>query len=450
MVLLLATVAYVSYPLQAKVKKLIEIWERSNTFPTPMLASFKERVDAAPINCKPGRDPSTKIVKQFPDTHIAAESTTPDRSPPAGFVPLGQQNANLASAAGAAPALQQDTSAILEALKNMAKQNASTQPAAALVPPQPSLSNMLGPQNGIPQSTSTVNQGPAAANGQAVNPLGALFAGLSNGAQSQSPANVPQNPLAAFLPPAQAAPAQNPAPVGQDAQAQLQLLQLLAAQGIPPDQWATALQLLSMQNAGGAASGLPVPPPVPANNWAGHNGIVSRDQDTSMRSPPSQFRRRSRSPGYDRRREVSPRGRRDSPGFDQRRSDGRGGNMYRQRSPVGRKRRSATPPQGGQALPPPGPKFMEFDPQLPKGHIKVLSRTLFVGGVTSSDFVLRQLFEQFGIVQTCIVNVDKRHAFVKMLNRTDALKARNGMEEYKNNDMQLRVSLSAVVASEQC
>lgn len=42
-------------------------------------------------------------------------------------------------------------------------------------------------------------------------------------------------------------------------------------------------------------------------------------------------------------------------------------------------------------------------------------------------------------MQTCIVNVDKRHAFVKMLNRTDALSAKEGMERYRSADMQLRV-----------
>jgi RNA recognition motif-containing protein len=69
----------------------------------------------------------------------------------------------------------------------------------------------------------------------------------------------------------------------------------------------------------------------------------------------------------------------------------------------------------------------------------VLSRTLFVGGVTSSESHLRSLFAAYGIVQTCIVNVDKRHAFVKMIDRADAVKARDGMEQYKSGDMQLRV-----------
>lgn len=71
----------------------------------------------------------------------------------------------------------------------------------------------------------------------------------------------------------------------------------------------------------------------------------------------------------------------------------------------------------------------------------MLSRTLFVGGVTSSEAHLRSLFAKFGVVQTCIVNVDKRHAFVKMIDRKDAESARNGMEEYKAGDTQLRVSV---------
>ncbi|KIX09332.1 uncharacterized protein Z518_00411 [Rhinocladiella mackenziei CBS 650.93] len=408
---------------KVKIKKLLEIWERSNTFPAPLLASLKEKLDAPAV--KP--------------------STTPEGSPAPGFVPLGQQGASN-SMNTAAP--QQDTSAILEALKNMAKQNAASQPPAT-APAQASLNNLLGTQNGTLQTNSTVNPGPApaAASGQAVNPLGALFAGLSNGAQSQSPANVPQNPLATFLaqPQAPVAVPQHPAPISQDAQAQaqFQLLQLLAAQGVPPDQWATALQLLNMQGANaGGVNGLPFPPPMSSNNWVGQAQPAGQSRDALTRSPPSQYRRRSRSPGYDRRRDLSPRRRRDSPGPDQYRNDrdgrdGRRGNDYRQRSPGRGRRRSPTPPSDTK-LPPPGPKNVSWDPSLPKGHIKVFSRTLFVGGVTSNEAHLRSLFNKYGVVQTCIVNVDKRHAFVKMINRRDAENARDGMEDYKSGDTQLR------------
>ena len=59
---------------------------------------------------------------------------------------------------------------------------------------------------------------------------------------------------------------------------------------------------------------------------------------------------------------------------------------------------------------------------------------------SSSEDVLRGIFQNFGIVQTCIVNVDKRHAFVKMISRSDAVTAKEGMERYKSAEMQLRVS----------
>ena len=57
----------------------------------------------------------------------------------------------------------------------------------------------------------------------------------------------------------------------------------------------------------------------------------------------------------------------------------------------------------------------------------------------SSEEVLRGIFSAFGLVQTCIVNVEKRHAFVKMLTRSEAMIAKEGMERYKSSEMQLRV-----------
>lgn len=333
---------------------------------------------------------------------------------------------------------QQDTSAILEALKNLGKQNATPQPAvaASAAPSAPfSLNSFLGVQNANTPPVNAVNQGNPFANGQGVNGLSALFGAAGNPAQNQPTVNAASNPLAAFMPahqqqqlPAAAQP-QNTNGIGLDVQAQMQLVQLMAAQGIPSDQWGTALQLLSMQNQNANAGGAVA---FPGNNW--QNGDQSRDRDNLTRSPSGQNRRRSRSPGYDR-------GRRGSPSYDQYRNDrdGRRGNEYRQRSPAGRRRRSPSPPQKSPSLPPAGPRNITHDSNMPARHIKVLSRTLFVGGVTSNEQHLRSLFAQFGIVQTCIVNVDKRHAFIKMLDRKDAEKARHGMEEYKDGNTQLRV-----------
>jgi protein NRD1 len=55
---------------------------------------------------------------------------------------------------------------------------------------------------------------------------------------------------------------------------------------------------------------------------------------------------------------------------------------------------------------------------------------------------LRNVFSRFGTVQTCIVNKDKRHAFVKMLTRKDALSAKENTEENRNLDLPLRVRTS--------
>jgi len=56
-----------------------------------------------------------------------------------------------------------------------------------------------------------------------------------------------------------------------------------------------------------------------------------------------------------------------------------------------------------------------------------------------SDDELRKLFEKHGYVQSCIVNQEKRHAFIKMLTRQDAVKARQGMETYRADNMTIRV-----------
>ncbi|KAF8544421.1 hypothetical protein BDD12DRAFT_506439 [Trichophaea hybrida] len=128
---------------------------------------------------------------------------------------------------------------------------------------------------------------------------------------------------------------------------------------------------------------------------------------------------------------------------------GRGGGRGRGRRGGSPNRRDRSPPgrnAGAQVSPPPPrdttlpkvPKNVTFVSDIGPSSVRVLSRTLFVGGVTIGDDELRQLFENFGQVQSCIVNQDKRHAFIKMLTREDAVKAKAGMETYKTDNMTLR------------
>ncbi|KAH8691119.1 hypothetical protein BGW36DRAFT_363464 [Talaromyces proteolyticus] len=425
-----------------KIKKLVDIWERGQTFPASMLASFKAKLNASP---------SKNIV-----------STTPEGSPAPGINPLAGLQGQAQNSSAGAP----DTHSILKALADMAKQNPAAPPAQG-IPAQSNPLAALTAQNATPSLpvSSSVDQSTLSTTGQNVNPYGAAFAGLGNlngnpmAAVSNTLPGAQPNPLAAVLPQAAAGAQQSPA-VAPDVFQQVQLLQLLAAQGIPQDQWGTALQILSLSNNANTgmsqmnslqSAGFNLPDATAQQGWP---DVGSRDVDRDrerdrdyMRSPLGQYRRRSRSPGWDRRREASPPRRRDSPVYGEyhgdspgRRGDARGrrGNDYRQRSPPGRRRRTPTPPHQESSLPPPGPKLVEWDYSIGQGNIKVLSRTLFVGGVTSPEAHLRALFSKFGIVQTCIVNVDKRHAFIKMINRRDAMLAREGMETYKSGDMQLR------------
>ena len=52
---------------------------------------------------------------------------------------------------------------------------------------------------------------------------------------------------------------------------------------------------------------------------------------------------------------------------------------------------------------------------------------------------MRNIFDRYGKVQTCIVNKEKRHAFVKMISRADAVSAKEAMEKNRTPDSQLRV-----------
>ncbi|AMD19577.1 HCL574Wp [Eremothecium sinecaudum] len=68
------------------------------------------------------------------------------------------------------------------------------------------------------------------------------------------------------------------------------------------------------------------------------------------------------------------------------------------------------------------PRHVTFDPTLPADHIKVYSRTLFVGGVpnTMKEHEIARLLGKFGEVQSVILNNSRKHAFVKIYSRQEA------------------------------
>lgn len=384
--------------------------------------------------------------------------------------------------AAGAPAAA-DMPSIMKALASIARQNATT---AQSTPSVPAPAPAAAPAYSLPGAFSNV-----AAPAPSVTPQQPALPFLPGAQPGATPVNMPQMPqmpqmpyqfppqqpqqpqqpqaaalasalgMAGGFPANPAAPAVPNANLDPKVQQQLVLIQTLAAQGIPFDKITSIIALMGNQPAAPAAPTPSVPAPQqmpqPTSSytapWEAPRHDESRDNRNGyrdpMRSPKPRGRSRSRSParGWDGRDAPPNRDRgynnygHDSPQGGSGRG-GRGGHdNYRQRSPA--RGRGFTP----EPEPAPQDKWVEYDNSLANGHIKVLSRTLFVGGVTCSEAELRQIFSRYGKVQTCIVNKDKRHAFVKMYWRKDAVRAKEAMEHNRDHDLPLRVSLCPQILS---
>lgn len=413
-----------------KIRKLVDIWEKGQTFPADMIEGFKAKLNSNHSTTPPGSPPTNTV---------GSLNNRPNPAPPA--VPAN----------------------IMETLANIARQNANnTSSASAAVPPA---------------SAHAPVSGPYAASGPPSNPTAPLsFMNPTQSGMSYMPTTQPivppvNPPSLPFIPPQpQTTPlpnfgAQNgmanllsgmpgaaptmPAGATDPTALQVALIQQLIQKGLPPDQIAAVVKALAGSNTAAPANAAPVAQPnqgyqLPPN---GNNGWAPQRPDDPLdgRSPTNRNRgrSRSRSPGRHWDARDSPRSRderrfgdygRNSPNRD--RYDERDrSRAYRQRSPPGRHGQS---PRHDEMPAFQQQKWIGHEPNLPSNHIKVLSRTLFVGGVNCSESELRNIFNLFGTVQTCIVNKEKRHAFVKMYSRKDAVSAKEAMEEGRSPDAQLR------------
>ncbi|XPS68216.1 hypothetical protein M3J09_000506 [Ascochyta lentis] len=371
-----------------KIIKLLDIWQRGQTFPLDMLAAFKQQVNGGQQSAQPAPTSPPKGNGSGPARH--AQTNTQQTAAP--FPSTTQK--------------PQDPGALLAAFSGYGQQPGQTN---ASPPGLPFLQSMVPP----PPPPGFVLPPPPAANVQ--------------------PA----------MPP--------PPPAGMNDLAN-QILQAMSAGSIAPDQAIQVLNALAVAQNGGTslppAQALVAPQAQAQPQVAVQNGGPMRFEQNDMK-----MRDRSRSPDYTRRASPSrrsPPNRRESPVYGsydpnavgdgssssrnergRGRGKARGGrndrNEYRQRTPPGQ-RRQPSPPKNvyGQS------RYIEWDQSLPRDNIRVLSRTLFVGGAGGTEGEIRAIFSRFGRVQTCIVNQDKRHAFVKMLTRPDAVAAKEGMDNLQD------------------
>lgn len=336
--------------------------------------------------------------------HPAQSSTTPSTTPPPQPLLAPQPATNSA----------QSTSSILASLQALAaaSKNAAPQAVPQAVPQVAATTY----SNNAPQlqPTPVVPTVPVPPPIQAANPGGAIYGNVFPPVPSSFNIGAQVPPL----PQVPAAPQDNAV-----LQQQILILQTLQAQGIPQSEWPKILAAItSTSNVTAAPQGFPPGFPPAQGGAQGQNG---RGYE-SIRSPNgnSYNDRRSRS------RSRSPRGYRDND-HDRRRSPDRNDRGGRRRGGRGQRNYSPSPQRyNDRVLPPPGPKWVDIDRSVPKNHIKVYSRTLFVGGVkyacfpcqkgpadydcSCTDEELRTLFSRAGVVQTCITSAQKRHAFVKV------------------------------------
>lgn len=68
------------------------------------------------------------------------------------------------------------------------------------------------------------------------------------------------------------------------------------------------------------------------------------------------------------------------------------------------------------------PKPVSYEANLPADHIKVFSRTLFVGGVPMNmkEWDIASVLRPYAEVQSVILNNARKHAFVKVYSRSEA------------------------------
>lgn len=456
----LRTFAPVSH--MERAGKLVNIWERNRIFPTATLALFREKL--------------TKSEDY--NEALKVQSFTPEGSPSLEVRSLysGEHKTELApSTAG-----QVDATSILKALAKMAQDNATaaataaatasisapspiavSQPLASIMPQEQNFgvtnashmtSYSLPPYATVPTPTA---QMPTALNGAVP---------YSFGSQYDASVLRPIETAPPVLPPNMLTP---------EMQQQLQICKTLYDTGVPHEQWAGIIAILS-QNAAHIPSGLG--PVAPAQSqysaadqhsapvWDQNSVRQSRDRyeqnDTSrvMHQSSGHHRDRSRSPvrgGWSRdssvehlRDGLSHNAAGGGPGYGQDKNNGTRRDGYRQRSPM---RKSSTPPTtnfyDGR---PDGPKLYQIDASVPDGHIKVLSRTLFIGNITCSEQELKQKFSQWGRVQTSIVDKARQHGFIKMFSRKDSKAAKEGMEGLKHTGSYLKTKWGVGFGPREC
>ncbi|KAF3992102.1 hypothetical protein FT663_02419 [Candidozyma haemuli var. vulneris] len=363
-----------------KISKLVDIWERAQTFSPATLAAIR-------------------------DKHF--RSTTPPGSPPNKTAPPPPPAVSAppasAPAGAAAPAKEGDSGSILSALASLAKKTetptppAVASPGAQQAPPanNQNAANILSQLSALAGGSQNNGNSPAHQNSNIRSPS-------YQNAQPAQPSHLPQLPNLPNIPQGQGQ-GQGQGQQNQQLFSMLQQMQGNQGHSQPPPN-----SQPPMPNGLPPVPGMPQMPPQGYGGYNDRGGYPQQQQQ-------QQFDRRGREEagGYSRRNRSRspPRGHNNgfSPNAPQEKSLSHGFSPYE-----GERNIPGSPHYR--------PRNVGFDNSIPQGSFKVMSRTLFIGGVPRGmdERSLASHLRPYAEVQSVILNSERKHAFVKVYSRKEA------------------------------
>ncbi|KAM9898405.1 hypothetical protein OXX69_009891 [Metschnikowia pulcherrima] len=393
----------VSPATDVKIGKLVDIWERAQTFNPQTISAIRAKHFASTT---PPGSPIGKKKEPVPPPPPA--SSLPSTLP---APPTHMQTAPEQSKAAS------DSGSILSALASLAKKTETPTP----------------PQSGTPvvanAASSAAAPAPANTANNATNILSTLSALAGNGTPPVANAPIQSPPVSQAQPQAgnkeylfnmlqQMQTGQNPAPYSSNA--------------LPPQPHGLPAQMPPVPQT----QGMPPIPSMHQQGYGGHNGYQNgpnghENGPSGHQNGPNGYQnfqndRRGRDDlgGYSRRnRSRSPQNRfnrYEDNGYDQHNQHNQH-NQQRQQRP-GPQNFGPEGEMNVQGNPNFRPRNMGFDNSLPQGSFKVLSRTLFIGGVPRGmdERELASHLRPHAEVQSVILNSERKHAFVKVYSRKEA------------------------------
>ncbi|GEQ70777.1 hypothetical protein JCM33374_g4456 [Metschnikowia sp. JCM 33374] len=359
----------------SKIGKLVDIWERASTFsPETIAAIRKKHFDSlTPKGSPVGK--KKEIVPPSAAIHATGVPSTLPAAPTSvqSFAPTEQNKA------------ASDSGSILSALASLAKKTETPTP----------------PQSGTPV---TQNSAPAPGSNHTTNILSQLSALAGNGTPPASHSQIQSPPVSQAQPqPGNKEYIFNMLQSMQGGNNGAQNPNQYASGSLPPQPHGLPPQMPPVPQTQGM-------PPIPNmyQQQGNQNGYQNYQNDRRGRDELGGYSRRNRS--------RSPQGR-----YNRYEDNGYGQQRPQQRN-TGQSNFGAEGEMNVQGNPNFRPRNMGFDNSLPQGSFKVLSRTLFIGGVPPrmDERELASHLRPHAVVQSIILNNERKHAFVKVYSRKEA------------------------------